>query len=61
MRFEHEFGEPLEWEPLEGRRAFRIAVYREGSIDDAEENLVEIRAWAIDRLLKFKSVFDPRL
>ncbi len=58
---EHEFGEPLEWEPLEGRRAFRIAVYREGSIDDAEENLVEIRAWAIDRLLKFKSVFDPRL
>lgn len=58
---QREFDEPLEWEPLEGRRAFRIAVYREGSIDDAEENLVEIRAWALDRLLKFKSVFDPRL
>lgn len=58
---ESEFGERLKWEPLEGRRAFRIAVYRTGSIDDADEDLAEIRAWAINRLLRFKSVFDPRL
>ena len=36
---ETEFGEPLEWEKMEGRRACRIAVYRSGSIEDAEASL----------------------
>ena len=58
---EREFGEPLEWEPVVGRRAARIAVYRPGAIDYPEEQLAEIRAWAIDRLLRFDHVFGPRL
>jgi len=52
------FGEPLEWEPLEDKRACRVAVYRPGSIDQAEE-LADIRAWAIARLLQMRKVMGP--
>lgn len=58
---ESEFGEPLEWERLDDRRASKIAVYRAGTIDRPESELVEIRAWAIDRLLRLKRVFAPRI
>lgn len=54
------FGEPLEWEPLDTRRACRIAVYRTGSIDDPPLTLEDIRKWAIERLLRFKTVIGPR-
>ncbi len=56
-----EFGEPLEWERLEGRRACRIAIYRPGSIEDPATSLEEHNRWAIDHLLQFKKVFGPRL
>lgn len=56
-----ELGMTLEWERLEEKRASRIAVYREGSIESTEEHLAALRAWAIDTLLKFRSVFGPRL
>ena len=56
---ETEFGESMEWERLDDRRASRIAVYRSGSIES--ENLAEIRSWSIERLLKLKKVFSPRL
>ena len=39
----------------------QLAVVRPGSIDDDEETLAEIRAWMVERLLKFKQVFGPRL
>jgi hypothetical protein len=58
---EHEFREPLEWERLDERRASRIAVYREGHIEQSEEQLSGIRDWAIERLLQLKRVLGPRL
>jgi len=58
---EQELGEPLEWEPLDDRRACRIAIYRNGSIEEPESKLVEIRQWAIDHLLLLKRVLGPRL
>jgi hypothetical protein len=58
---EKEFGEPLVWEPLEEKRACRVACYRGGSIDSPAEQLEDIHAWAVDRLLRFKRVFGPRL
>ena len=57
---ESEFGESLDWEKLDDRRASRIAIYREGSIDDVEI-LKEIQTWAIQELLKFRKAFSSRL
>jgi hypothetical protein len=58
---EREFGEPLSWERLNERRASRVAVYRPGSISINSEELAKIRAWAIEKLLKFRTVFTERL
>lgn len=58
---ENEFGELLSWERMEERRASRVAIYREGSIEDSEEMLIEIRAWAVQKLLILKKVFSQRL
>ena len=58
---EADLGESLEWERLDERRASRIAIVRQGAIDDNEEALKDIREWMVGRLLKFKQVFGPRL
>lgn len=55
------FGEPLRWERLDTRRACRVACYATGSIEDSADQLEQHRRWAIDRLLRFKRVFGPRL
>ena len=57
---ENELGELL-WERLDDKIACRISIARNGSIDDDDETLEEIRKWMVDRLLKFKEVFKPRL
>lgn len=58
---EREFGEPLEWQRLDDRRACRICIHRSGAVEDDEAQLVEIREWLIDRLLRLKLVFGPRI
>ncbi|MBI2834192.1 MAG: DUF4268 domain-containing protein [Acidobacteria bacterium] len=58
---ERAFGEPLTWERLDERRASRIATYRPGSIDVNPEELATLRDWAIDRLLRFRTVFGPKI
>ena len=58
---EREFGEALEWKRLDNKIASRMDLYREARIEDSDERLAEIRAWAIPRLLNLKRVFGPRL
>jgi len=58
---EQDFGEPLSWERLDDKRASRIAVYSQGSIEAEPEELSRIRTWAIERLLRFRKVFGHRL
>ena len=55
------FGEPLEWERSDNIRASRILISRNGGIENDPGTLVEIQDWMVDRLLKFKEVFGPRL
>lgn len=57
---EADFGEPLDWQPMEGRQACRIAVFRPGTINDSPPVLEEITDWAIARLLRFRQVIGPR-
>ncbi len=40
--------QPLEWEPLENRRASRIALYTEGSFSDEPEKLDALVDWAVE-------------
>ncbi|MGA2150380.1 MAG: DUF4268 domain-containing protein, partial [Bryobacteraceae bacterium] len=58
---ESAFGESLTWERLDERRASRVAIYCPGFIDAGPEELNRIRAWAIDRLLKFRTVFGAKI
>ena len=53
--------QPLEWEPLDGKRACRIALYRDGMIDDSDEKLEEYQSWAVKHILRFKEAFGERL
>ena len=57
---EAEFGAALEWEPLEGKKSARIALYRAGTIEEAEEH-AEYLSWCVEHLLKLKRAFGPRL
>ena len=59
--FERELGSPIEWERLDAKKASRIAIYRQGTIDDEAPTLDDIKEWATKWLLKFKKVFDGRL
>jgi predicted TIM-barrel fold metal-dependent hydrolase len=59
-KIEREYGETLEWERLDDRRACRIAIYRPGRVDDINTH-DELLKWATEQLLKFKRVFGPRL
>ena len=54
---ESTLGEMLEWERLDDRRASRIAIYRPGATQEDDARLQEIRAWAVERLLKLKAAF----
>lgn len=56
-----EIGGEFEWERLDEKIASRISVVRQGSIDDDEETLEEIRKWMFDRLIDFERVFGPKL
>lgn len=58
---EDEIGHTLGWEQVEGRLACRIFLVRPGSIADDDDTLDEIKAWMVDKLLKFKQAFQPRL
>lgn len=58
---EQQFGNPLDWERLDDKRASRIAIYRTGSINDAEPEIDAIRKWTVEHLLHFKQVFNPYL
>jgi len=57
---ENEYGQKFNWERLDERRASRIAIYRDGSVD-IPETLEDVKTWAIQNLLNFKKIFSPYL
>ncbi len=57
---ERALGEPLSWEPLEGQRGCRIALYQPGTIDDPQERLDQLHDWAVDRIQKLRAALGDR-
>ena len=51
-------GDELTFEPMDGRRACRIALYRTGTIDDDWAPLLE---WMATWLQKFETTFGPKI
>lgn len=58
LEFEQQFGEPLEWERLDNRRACRIAIYTDAGILTDSENQAVID-WTAQKALDFYRVFGP--
>lgn len=58
---EAELGTSLSWERLEGVRASRIALYHAGAIEDTEDDLAELREWAVDAMVNLQKVIDTYL
>jgi uncharacterized protein DUF4268 len=58
---EREFGEPLLWEELPGKKATRIAVYKY-EVNPADEiQYPELHAWMLSKMDRFKRVFAGRV
>lgn len=57
---ESEFGQPLEWQPLEGKIGCRIAIHRDASIHDVAQR-AEARAWLYEMAVRFHKVFAARV
>jgi len=55
------FGEPLEWERLDQRRACRVVRYLPGSIRASPEELAGLRKMIVSILLKLKEAVGPVL
>ena len=59
---EGEFGEALEWDPLENRRASRVSSYFPKQIAIEDEDLwSEAREWIVSTLGRLRAAIDPVL
>lgn len=58
---EQEFGEPLEWQELPGKKASRIAIYRTNIDPSDQTNFPTLHQWMLERMDKYRQVFGPRL
>lgn len=58
---EAEMGEEMVWDRNERAKVSHISVQRDGTINDSEEGLEEIRRWMIENVVKIKAVFLPHM
>ena len=56
-QIEPQFEDEIFWEELEERRACRIGLYIDGSIDMSDEELEAVREWQISNLLRLREAF----
>lgn len=57
-KIETQFGGKLDWQRMDEADACRIALYRDGSIEDDGKKLEEIAKWMIQSLSSLKKAFD---
>ena len=49
---------PLKWEDSD---SWSVGIRRKGSFDDSEEKLAEIRAWAVENIIKLSEAIPPEM
>jgi CBS domain-containing protein len=54
-------GQALQWEPLNNRRASRIALYTKGYINDEPEQLEELIKWSVENAIHFNEALKKPL
>jgi len=52
-KIESALGDQLSWERMDDKRACRIALYRDGSINDTKEELLGLRDWSVQSITRF--------
>jgi hypothetical protein len=56
---EQVFGEKLDWERLDTKRASRIALYHPGNIMDDQDKFKALENWTVEMLPRFyEAIFD---
>jgi hypothetical protein len=58
---EKEFGEPLEWQELPGKKAVRIALFKHEVDPSDEKQYPALHAWMLEKMERFKKVFADRV
>jgi hypothetical protein len=58
---ELEFGEPLDWQELLGKKAIRIALFKHGADPSDEKQRADQHAWMLSKMESFRKVFVPRV
>ncbi len=51
----------VSWERLDGKRASRVALYREASIGDDADALEDLKKWAVPTMIEFRKVISKHL
>jgi hypothetical protein len=49
----------VNWERMDDKRASRVALYHPGQITDSEEELAELRQWAVNAMIDFYNTIAP--
>lgn len=58
---EKQFGEPLEWQELPGKKASRIALYKSDVNPGDEKQYPALHEWMLDRMNRFRAAFATRI
>jgi hypothetical protein len=60
-QIEKEFGEPLEWQELPGKKAMRIVIYKH-DVDPADQDqYADLHNWMLSKMTQFRKVFALRV
>ncbi|MPZ34125.1 MAG: DUF4268 domain-containing protein [Rhodospirillales bacterium] len=58
---EQDFGEPLEWQDLPGKKAWRIGVFLHGVNPGDPAQFEGLHKWMLEKMGKIRKVFGPRV
>lgn len=54
-------GQEISWERLDNKRASRLALYIDGSIEESDSELEKVKNWHIEQLLKLKAALGKKI